>query len=143
MAGVRHYTTNTNKPRVAATTGAMVNPFRRRIDAMRVAECRSGVKSGDRFGSRVVLGCPFSLGGKRWAVVVQCDCGSVEMSRVTHLARGEADRCCSCRNRTRTPKHGDARKRSETRLYRVWKGIKVRCFDSHDPNYRRYGARGI
>jgi len=27
--------------------------------------------------------------------------------------------------------------------WKIWKGIKIRCFNSKDPNYHNYGARGI
>lgn len=36
-------------------------------------------------------------------------------------------------------KHGYSR----TRLYRIWSGMKQRCENPNNPNYVRYGARGI
>lgn len=36
-------------------------------------------------------------------------------------------------------KHGMSR----TRLYRVWSGMKTRCYNPVDKNYANYGARGI
>lgn len=35
--------------------------------------------------------------------------------------------------------HGD----TGTRLYRIWKSMKCRCFDTKHPSYQYYGARGI
>lgn len=32
---------------------------------------------------------------------------------------------------------------SKTRLYGIWHGMKTRCYKKDDPNYIRYGARGI
>lgn len=32
---------------------------------------------------------------------------------------------------------------SNTRLYRIWTGIKSRCYNPNEPNYKHYGARGI
>jgi hypothetical protein len=32
---------------------------------------------------------------------------------------------------------------SKTRTYRIWAGIKTRCLNQNDPNYPRYGSRGI
>lgn len=36
-------------------------------------------------------------------------------------------------------KHG----MSDTRLYKVWSGMKSRCYNPNDPIYKDYGARGI
>lgn len=36
-------------------------------------------------------------------------------------------------------KHG----MSNTRLYKVWSGMKERCYNPNSPNYRNYGERGI
>lgn len=35
--------------------------------------------------------------------------------------------------------HGD----SKTRLYRIWKQMRIRCRCVTNPNYKHYGARGI
>lgn len=32
---------------------------------------------------------------------------------------------------------------SKTRLYRLWSGIKTRCYNSNDKKYMNYGGRGI
>lgn len=32
---------------------------------------------------------------------------------------------------------------SQTRLYRIWKGAKSRCYTESDTSHGRYGARGI
>lgn len=34
-------------------------------------------------------------------------------------------------------------KRSGTRLYRIWKGMKSRCYNQNADHYDRYGGRGI
>lgn len=36
-------------------------------------------------------------------------------------------------------KHG----KRHTRLYRIWSNIKTRCFNTHDPHYKRWGALGV
>ena len=33
--------------------------------------------------------------------------------------------------------------KSQTRLYRILQGMKRRCFNPNDPNYKNYGGRGI
>ena len=32
---------------------------------------------------------------------------------------------------------------SDTKLYKVWTGMKQRCYDSNRDNYERYGGRGV
>lgn len=32
---------------------------------------------------------------------------------------------------------------SKTRLYRIWKQMRIRCFCVTNPTYKHYGARGI
>src|ERR1700689_5454916 len=31
----------------------------------------------------------------------------------------------------------------KTRIYSIWDGIKQRCYNTNNPNYRYYGGRGI
>ena len=39
--------------------------------------------------------------------------------------------------------HGDSRHGDYYRLYRVWVGMKSRCYSKKDTAYARYGGRGI
>jgi len=39
--------------------------------------------------------------------------------------------------------HGDSVNRKRTRLYRIWDGIKQRCNNINNKNYKDYGDRGI
>lgn len=40
-------------------------------------------------------------------------------------------------------KHGCGKRNSSTRLYNVWKNMKVRCNNPHSKEYKYYGERGI
>jgi hypothetical protein len=46
---------------------------------------------------------------------------------------------CGCVARERFTKHGLSR----TRIYRIWQGIKQRCFNPQASGYSYYGGRGI
>jgi len=50
------------------------------------------------------------------------------------LGNGERKKSCGCRR-----KKGD----SYTRLYKIWTGVKNRCFNSNNQAYSNYGGRGI
>lgn len=30
-----------------------------------------------------------------------------------------------------------------SRIYKIWQGMKTRCLNKNDPNYKRWGAKGI
>jgi hypothetical protein len=40
-------------------------------------------------------------------------------------------------------KHGHAPYKKPSYTYRIWSGIKKRCFNPKQPNYYKYGGRGI
>lgn len=67
-----------------------------------------------------------------WAC--RCECGAVTEARTSHLTSGRIV-SCGCRK----VKHGLA----GTREFRIWYGMKRRCFDAKEKCYRDYGGRGI
>lgn len=72
----------------------------------------------------------------------QCECGNQIVALSANLKRGNTNSCGCYKHDvalTACVTHGDR----HSRLYRIWTGIKTRCFDAATPTYRRYGARGI
>lgn len=39
--------------------------------------------------------------------------------------------------------HGDSQSGNRHPLYKIWAGIKRRCYNRHERNFERYGGRGI
>ena len=70
----------------------------------------------------------------------QCECGNFTTVRAIYLKNG-ATRSCGCL-RIEHPNHTTHGK-SNTRIYAIWKGMLVRCYNTNDINYDRYGGRGI
>lgn len=66
-----------------------------------------------------------------------CKCGRTVTVRGDRLRSGKTQ-SCGCKPKGRKI-HGKA----GTRLYRTWSNMKRRCFDPYNPNYGRYGGRGI
>lgn len=68
-----------------------------------------------------------------------CDCGNEKILMRNNLIR--STRSCGClRHEAPSNKtHGQ----KGTRLYRIWGGMKTRCFNKNDHTYKGYGARGI
>ena len=75
----------------------------------------------------------------------RCECGNLTEVEVTHLKNGNTKSCgCLKKNRTMqnsTKKHYTGE--SSTRLYRVWIGMKTRCYNPKAGNYKYYGAKGV
>lgn len=79
----------------------------------------------------------------------RCDCGVTVIVDGQTLRAGKTKSCgclskevhrevCSKRN-TMYAKHGGY----GTRLYRIWNGMKDRCYNPNCHNYQNYGGRGI
>lgn len=77
----------------------------------------------------------------RW--YCECDCGGKTIAYATSLVRGQSLSCgCESSRATIGPRsviHGE----SNTRLYRIWKGMKERCNNPNNQKYDLYGGRGI
>ncbi len=129
----------------------MVNPSRKRTNAVRLAECVRGIKSGSVVGSRTVLGCPFAIGkfGPKknktmWAVVCRCDCGRISVTQVSNLKCGHGDRCIACHSSRINTKHGGKPStRPSEKLHGVWCSMRQRCNSTSCRAYPAYGGRGI
>ena len=72
----------------------------------------------------------------------RCSCGNEVVVQTFNLKSGNT-KSCGCLNaeniKTQSVTHGDR----HTRLYRIWCGMKSRCYDTACPSYERYGRRGI
>lgn len=70
----------------------------------------------------------------------KCDCGQYTSVRGNNLKSGAVKSCGCLRHATAKNKtHG----MSKTHLYRVWAGVKRRCYYKKDVAYKNYGGRGI
>lgn len=67
----------------------------------------------------------------------QCECGNTTITRRERIIGGET-KSCGCINK-RTTTHG----LSNTRLFRIWSGMKRRCYNPNDKRYKDWGGRGI
>lgn len=79
----------------------------------------------------------------------KCKCGTIAVVSGQSLRNGRSG-SCGCLNREihrnlLAQKNRDNVKHGGfgTRLYRIWCGMKNRCYNPNEPNYKRYGAKGI
>jgi hypothetical protein len=67
----------------------------------------------------------------------QCSCGTKIEVNTSELTRGLQS--CGCLWKDTVTTHD----KSLTRTYKIWLGIKCRCFSINHHSYQRYGAKGI
>lgn len=93
--------------------------------------------TGKRFGRWSVLAVA-ETNSKKTYWKCKCDCGTVKDVRADQLINGHSVSCGCLRDEAATT-HG----KSKTRIYRIWIGMRRRCYDSNQFGYQRYGGRGI
>lgn len=74
--------------------------------------------------------------------VCKCDCGNIIEVRGTRIAN-KTIQSCGCIAIEKHTKRLTKHKMYGTRIYRIWSGMKARCFRKALPEYSRYGGRGI
>ena len=102
---------------------------------------------GQKFGRLTVLEYTHSNNDNKACWDCVCDCGKKINTSGKSLRTGKT-KSCGClaleirieANRT----HGDcSRKTGKTKEYTIWRGIKDRCLNPKNKNYKNYGGRGI
>lgn len=94
--------------------------------------------TGQRFGKLVVLNRKNLPGDGNVIWECLCDCGNKVFVTSSSLRSSKA-RSCGCYHKDKVTKHGQV----GSRLYRIWAGMKYRCFNPNSYEYYRYGGRGI
>lgn len=94
--------------------------------------------TGMRFGKLLVLKRHpenSKSGNARW--ICKCDCGN-ESIVIGSKLRSQHTKSCGCNKLSDI-----AQGHSTERLYRIWIGMKNRCYKKNNDNYKWYGAKGI
>lgn len=97
--------------------------------------------TGQRFGRLIVLHRGPNLGRYvRWWCL--CDCGAETLVRSSFL-RGGITSSCGCLRKDSAARCHTKHGLSQSRLYRIWTGIKQRCTNPKRNRWPLYGERGI
>ncbi len=98
--------------------------------------------SGQKYGRYTVIKRDGSnkSGNATW--LCQCDCGVYKVVAAGALRSGET-KSCGCWIRDVTSERSITHGNSKTRLYKIWIGMKSRCYNPKTNNYKDYGGRGI
>lgn len=102
--------------------------------------------AGRTFGRLTALHVTERRQGHQTIWRCRCECGEhADVSR-SNLLSGNT-RSCGClaseAYRTASLTHGHTTGRQRPRLYTIWSGMKDRCSNPRNQNFRRYGGRGI
>ena len=104
-------------------------------------------RTGERYGQLTVIKrstdktYPSGMKSVMWEC--KCDCGNVIVTSANNLRLGKT-KSCGCKSHEWTSKylfkHGDGH---ESRIYRIWSGMRQRCNNQNLSCYKHYGGRGI
>lgn len=72
----------------------------------------------------------------------KCDCGNICVVRGTHL-RQNLIKSCGCLNLELVVARSKTHGKKNSRLYRIWRNMKTRCFNPNFEQFKDYGGRGI
>lgn len=92
---------------------------------------------GRKYSRLLVVDQIFNVKG-RTVCVVECDCGVIKQVAAECLDRGTTI-SCGCYNTENRITHG----MSDLPEYKVYGGMKNRCYDEGNSAYHNYGGRGI
>ena len=104
---------------------------------------------GKRFGKLVVMKYN-GLKNGRTSWLCKCDCGN-ECITIAHSLKSNKTKSCGCihreqlikRNKEQIFKRYKKHNLSKNKLYKRWQGIKGRCYNKNNKDYKYYGGRGI
>ena len=84
----------------------------------------------------------FPSGQSRRRAVFVCKCGNIFEARIAEVKSGHTSSCGCYRNQA-TIKRMTTHGLSKHPTYKLWSGMKERCYKPNNKNYDRYGGRGI
>lgn len=103
--------------------------------------------TGQKFGKLTVLSYAFSDKHRVSHYLCECECGNQKIISGQNLSKG-LTKSCGCIKKSKKsndkPQKRDRFKwASYDRIYRIWYGIKYRCYYKTSTSYKKYGAKGV
>lgn len=100
--------------------------------------------TGQRFGRLTVISRAENYikpnGHKESAWNCRCECGNEVIVTRTNLKRA---RSCGCLKNRCISESKITHGLSDSRIYRIWRNMKSRCYNPNVDRYKQYGGRGI
>lgn len=100
------------------------------------------IKKGDKFSRLTTLYKIHNHKKKNQYWLCICECGNLKEVSTCNLKSGNT-KSCGCLNKEVVSKRFTKHHKSSDRMYHIYKGIKTRCYNNHNPAYPNYGGRGI
>jgi len=101
-------------------------------------------KTGKRFGRLTVLAFSHMAIGRQQYWKCRCDCGNEIRRRIGDLKSGRTKSCgCLRKEAVGTSAYNFRHGMSNTRIYRIHRGMLARCGNSRSRVFKYYGGRGI
>lgn len=72
----------------------------------------------------------------------KCDCGNLVIVDTRHLRHGKT-KSCGCLKMESIKLVNRSHGLTESKEYKIWCGMKRRCYNRNERSYKTYGARGI
>ena len=98
--------------------------------------------TGKRFGRLKVIKYYGSNKNGRALWLCQCDCGNTKVVLGNSLL-SKLTFSCGCYNKEYSKELHSKHNMSSSKLYKVWGGMKTRCYNKNFIYYCNYGGRGI
>lgn len=108
--------------------------------------------TGQKFGRLTVLRNLGKGKDSRFKFLCKCECGKEVEVKGVYLTTNQV-RSCGCLahdisrenalKRNKGNKFGEKHGKSHTKLYKIWKGVRMRCYSKTCKGYKNYGGRGI
>lgn len=77
---------------------------------------------------------------KRW--LCRCECGN-ELPVLDYNLKNGNSQSCGCVSKDKLGNRRRTHGMSNTKIYRIWRGMRNRCNNVNVPEYQYYGGRGI
>lgn len=97
--------------------------------------------TGQRFGRLTAIERVENKGkATMWRCM--CDCGNVTVVAAGALRSNEV-RSCGCLQKELTSLRNTTHGMANSRLHRIWRGMKSRCYNQNTAEYQHYGGKGV
>lgn len=101
---------------------------------------------GNKYNRLKVISYHHSDSRNQSYYLCKCDCGNEKIIRRSHLVSGKI-KSCGCYKLEVSSRSGEVKSykhgKSRTRLYKVFRDMKTRCYNSNSPDYKNYGMKGV